>query len=125
MKINDLVIQLSNLTQAEMSELANALSEKWGVSLNSPTQYVPPGFGDITPLTEAKTSFTVTLVSFAADKKISVIKVLREVKAGTGLAEAKALAETSPKVILENVSLVEAESAKKRLEAAGAQVSVE
>ena len=64
------------------------------------------------------------LKSLPADKKIAVIKVVREVKAGLGLAEAKALVEGAPKPVLEGVAKAEAETAKKKLEEAGAQVDL-
>ncbi len=73
---------------------------------------------------EAKTTFDVVLVSVPADKKIPVIKAVREIKAGLGLAEAKALVESAPKPILEGVPKAEAEAAKKKLEDAGAKVEL-
>jgi len=66
----------------------------------------------------------VVLVSLPADKKIPVIKAVREIKAGLGLADAKALVEGAPKPVLEGVSKEEAEAAKKKLEEAGAKVEL-
>lgn len=122
MKNADLVTQLSELTPNALSEVADALAKRLGVNLNAPRQtktVVQPVSVEV-----AQTAFTVTLAGFVADKKISVIKVLREVKLGTGLAEAKSMVEKAPVVLFEGVTREEAESAKKRLEEAGAQVSV-
>ena len=69
-------------------------------------------------------AFDVILVSVPADKKIAVIKAVREVKAGLGLAEAKALVEGAPKPVLEGANKAEADAAKKKLEDAGAKVEV-
>ena len=76
------------------------------------------------PAAEAKTTFDVVLVSLPADKKIAVIKAVREVKAGLGLAEAKALVEGAPKTVLEGAVKSEAEAAQKKLEDAGAKVEL-
>ena len=71
-----------------------------------------------------KDTFDVILASVPADKKIGVIKVVREVKAGLGLAEAKALVEGAPKPVLEGAPKADAEAAKKKLEEAGAKVEM-
>ena len=76
------------------------------------------------PAAEAKTTFDVILASVPADKKIAVIKAVREVKAGLGLAEAKALVEGAPKPVLEGAAKADADTAKKKLEDAGAKVEV-
>ena len=76
------------------------------------------------PAAEAKTSFDVILASVAPDKKIQVIKAVREVKAGLGLADAKALVEGAPKPVLEGASKADAEAAKKKLEDAGGKVDL-
>ncbi len=76
------------------------------------------------PVAEAKTTFDVILVSVPADKKIAVIKAVREVKAGLGLADAKKLVEEAPKPILEGAPKAEADAAKKKLEDAGGKVEV-
>jgi large subunit ribosomal protein L7/L12 len=72
----------------------------------------------------AKDTFDVILASVPADKKIGVIKAVREVKAGLGLAEAKALVEGAPKPVLEGAPKAEAEAAKKKLEEAGGKVEL-
>jgi large subunit ribosomal protein L7/L12 len=69
-------------------------------------------------------TFDVILVSVPADKKIAAIKAVREVKAGLGLAEAKALVEGAPKPVLEGANKADADAAKKKLEEAGAKVEI-
>jgi large subunit ribosomal protein L7/L12 len=73
---------------------------------------------------EVKDSFDVILESVAADKKISVIKAVREIKAGLGLAEAKALVEGAPKPVLEGANKADSDAARKKLEESGAKVTV-
>jgi large subunit ribosomal protein L7/L12 len=83
----------------------------------------PAGGAAAAPV-EAKTAFDVILVSVQADKKIAVIKAVREVKAGLGLAEAKALVEGAPKPVLEGANKADSDAAKKKLEEAGGKVEV-
>jgi len=71
-----------------------------------------------------QTNFDVILESVPSDKKISVIKAVREVKAGLGLADAKALVECAPKPVLEGAPKAEAEAAKKKLEEAGGKITL-
>jgi large subunit ribosomal protein L7/L12 len=80
--------------------------------------------GAAAPAAEAQTTFDVILKALPADKKIAVIKVVREVKTGLGLAEAKALVEGAPKPVLEGANKADAEAAKKKLEEAGATVEL-
>jgi len=80
--------------------------------------------GAAAPAAEAKTAFDVILVSVPADKKIAAIKAVREVKAGLGLADAKALVEGAPKAVLEGANKADSDAAKKKLEDAGAKVEV-
>lgn len=119
-----LVEELSNATVIEIAELVKELEEKWGVSAAAPVAVAAVGAPGAAPQEEAKTSFDVVLASVPADKKIPVIKAVREVKAGLGLAEAKALVEGAPKAVLEAVEKDEAEGAKKKLEDAGAKVEL-
>ena len=89
-----IVEELSNATVIEIAELVKELETKWGVSAAAPVAAAAgPGAGAPAPAAEAKTQFDIILVSVPADKKIAVIKAVREVKAGLGLAEAKALVE--------------------------------
>ena len=126
--IAGIVEQLSKLTVIETSELVKLLETTWGVSAAAPVAVAAaggPGAGAAAaPAAEAKTAFDVILASAPGDKKIAVIKAVREVKAGLGLAEAKKLVEEAPKPVLEGASKAEAEAAKKKLEDAGAKVEL-
>ena len=84
----------------------------------------PAAGGAAAPAAVAKDTFDVILVSVPADKKIATIKAVREVKAGLGLAEAKALVEGAPKPVLEGANKADSDAAKKKLEDAGAKVEV-
>jgi large subunit ribosomal protein L7/L12 len=125
--IAQLVEQLSGLTVIETADLVKQLEEKWGVKAAAPVAVAAigaAGAGPAAPAEEAKTTFDVVLTSTAPDKKIAVIKAVREIKAGLGLAEAKALVEGAPKAVLEGVEKAEAEAAKKKLEDAGGKVDL-
>ncbi len=120
-----IVDDLSNATVIEIAELVKELETKWGVSAAAPVAAAAaPGAAAAAPAAEAKTQFDVILVSAPADKKIAAIKAVREIKAGLGLAEAKALVEGAPKPVLEGATKAEADAAKKKLEDAGAKVEV-
>src|SRR6476646_1432494 len=122
-----IVDELSNATVIEIADLVKELEGKWGVSAAAPVAVAAAGggaAGAAAPAAEAKTTFDVILASLPADKKIAVIKAVREVKAGLGLAEAKALVEGAPKPVLEGAPKADAEAAKKKLEEAGAKVEV-
>jgi large subunit ribosomal protein L7/L12 len=122
-----LVDQLSKLTVIETAELVKQLESAWGVTAAAPVAVAAPGAqagGAAAAPAEAKTAFDVILVSAPADKKISVIKAVREVKAGLGLAEAKALVEGAPKPVLEGANKADSDAAKKKLEEAGGKVEV-
>ncbi|MBG85528.1 MAG: 50S ribosomal protein L7/L12 [Verrucomicrobiales bacterium] len=124
--LDKIVDELSTLTVLEAADLVKSLEEKWGVSAAAPVAVAAAGGaaagGDAAPA-EEKTEFDVILEDFGGNK-IAVIKAVRAAKAGLGLAEAKALVEGAPKPLLEGVSKDEAEEAKKKLEEAGAKVSV-
>jgi large subunit ribosomal protein L7/L12 len=123
--IASIVETLSKLTVIEAADLVKQLEAAWGVSAAAPVAAAAPAGGAAAaPAAEAQTSFEVILASFPADKKIAVIKAVREVKAGLGLAEAKALVEGAPKPVLEGANKAEAEAAKKKLEDAGAKVEL-
>jgi large subunit ribosomal protein L7/L12 len=123
--INTLVEELSKLTVLEAAELVKALETKWGVTAAAPVAAAAAaGPAGPAPAPEVQTNFDVILESVPADKKISVIKAVREVKAGLGLADAKALVEGAPKPVLEGALKAEAEAAKKKLEEAGGKVSL-
>src|SRR5436853_1681794 len=125
--IGAIVEQLSGLTVLETADLVKQLEAKWGVSAAAPVAAAAPaggGAATAAPAAEAQTAFDVVLVSLPPDKKIAVIKAVREVKAGLGLAEAKALVEGAPKPVLEGANKADADAAKKKLEEAGAKVEV-
>jgi len=125
--IGNLVEELSKLTVIEAADLVKKLEEKWGVSAAAPVAVAAAGAsagGAAAPAAAAKDTFDVILVSLPADKKIAVIKAVREVKAGLGLAEAKALVEGAPKPVLEGANKADTDAAKKKLEEAGAKVEV-
>ena len=123
--ITNLVEELSKLTVLEAADLVKQLETKWGVTAAAPVAAAAaPAGGAAAPAAEAKTTFDVILVSVTADKKIAAIKAVREVKAGLGLAEAKALVEGAPKPVLEGAPKADADAAKKKLEEAGAKVEV-
>ncbi len=122
-----IVEELSNATVIEIAELVKELETKWGVSAAAPVAVAAGSAAAgaaAAPAAEAKTAFDVLLVSVPADKKIAVIKAVREVKAGLGLAEAKKLVEEAPKPVLEGANKADTEAAKKKLEEAGAKVEV-
>jgi large subunit ribosomal protein L7/L12 len=121
-----IVDDLSNATVIEIADLVKELESKWGVTAAAPVAVAAAGAagGAAAPAAEAKTTFDVILQSVQADKKIAVIKAVREVKAGLGLAEAKALVEGAPKPVLEGANKADADTAKKKLEEAGGKVEV-
>lgn len=122
-----IVKQLGELTVIEAAELVKKLETAWGVTAAAPVAVAAApaaGGAAAAPAAEAKTEFDVILVSVPADKKIAVIKAVREIKAGLGLAEAKALVEGAPKAVLEAANKADAEAAKKKLEDAGAKAEV-
>lgn len=124
--LEQLVEELSGLTVLEMSKLKEHLENKWGVKAAAAAPMMmaaPVGAADAAPAAAEATAFQVTLVESAADKKIGVIKVLREVT-GLGLKEAKDLVEGAPKVVKESAPKAEAEEIKKKLEAAGGKVTL-
>ncbi len=117
--LEKIVEDLSALTVIEAAELAKLLEEKWGVSAAAPVAVAAAG--GAAPA-EEKDSFNVVLES-AGDNKIGVIKVVREIT-GLGLKEAKDLVEGAPKPLKEGAAKAEAEEIKKKLEEAGAKVSL-
>ena len=112
---------IEEMTVLELSELVKAMEEKFGVSAAAPVAVAAaPAAG--AAAAEEKTEFDVILAS-AGDKKINVIKVVREIT-GLGLKEAKDLVDNAPKVVKEAVSKEEAEEIKAKLEGEGAEVNV-
>ena len=126
-KLEKLVDDLSTLTVLEAAELSKLLEEKWGVSAAAPVAMAaaPAAGGGAAPAeaAEEQTEFTVVLTA-GGDKKINVIKEVRSVRPDLGLKEAKDLVEGAPQNVKENVSKQEAEEVKKKLEEAGASVTI-
>jgi large subunit ribosomal protein L7/L12 len=118
---------LSNLTVLQVAELVKMLEDKWGVSAAAAAPVMvaagaAPAAGTAAAAVEEQTEFAVHLVS-AGDKKINVIKVVREVTS-LGLKEAKDLVDGAPKVVKEGLSKDEAAAIKKKFEEVGAQVEI-
>ena len=124
-KLEKLVDDLSALSVLEAAELSKLLEEKWGVSAAAPVAVAAVGGGAAAPVeaVEEQTEFTVVLTA-GGDKKINVIKEVRSVRPDLGLKEAKDLVEGAPQNVKENVSKQEAEDVKKKLEDAGASVTI-
>jgi len=122
-KLDKIVEDLSSLTVLEAADLAKLLEEKWGVSAAAPVAMAAGPAAAAAPAAEAQTEFSVILKD-AGDKKINVIKVVREVVPSLGLKEAKGLVEAAPKAVKEGVTKEEAETIKKKLEESGAKVEI-
>ncbi|MBI4635126.1 MAG: 50S ribosomal protein L7/L12 [Candidatus Rokubacteria bacterium] len=124
--VEQIAEQLDKLTLLEAAQLSKMLQEKWGVSAAAPVAVATvPGAaagGAATTAAEEKTEFDVIL-SAAGEKKIQVIKVVRELT-GLGLKEAKDLVDGAPKPVKEKVSKSEAEEMRKKLEEQGAAVQI-
>ncbi|MBR5522200.1 MAG: 50S ribosomal protein L7/L12 [Akkermansia sp.] len=120
--LNTIAEELGKLTILEAAELVKMLEEKWGVSAAAPVAAA----GAAAPAAEAaeeKTEFDVELTD-AGSNKIAVIKAVRTVKPGLGLADAKKVVESAPAVVVEGASKEDAEKAKAELEKAGAKVTI-
>ena len=120
-KTEKLLEDIASLTILEASELKKMMEEKFGVTAAAPVAMVAAGGSGAAPV-EEKDSFDVILTS-SGDKKIDVLKVVREVT-GLGLKEAKDLVDSPPKPLKSGVKKDEAESIKKKIEAAGAKVEL-
>jgi large subunit ribosomal protein L7/L12 len=122
-KLEKLVEDLSALSVLEAAELSKMLEEHWGVSAAAPVAVAAAGPVAVAEAVEEQTEFTVILTA-GGDKKINVIKEVRGIRADLGLKEAKDLVEGAPQPIKENISKQEAEEIKKKLEEAGATVTI-
>jgi len=120
-KLEKIVDELSSLTVMEAAELSKLLEDKWGVSAAAPVAMAAAAAAPVAAAAE-KTEFSVVLES-AGEKKINVIKVVRELT-GLGLKEAKDLVEGAPKEVKGDVPKSAAEEMKKKLEAEGAKVAL-
>jgi|SRR3989344_5849237 len=123
---DELIAAIELMSVLELNEVVKALEEKFGVSasamMSAPATSVQTAGSETAPV-EEKVFFNVEL-SEAGANKIGVIKAVREINPNLGLAEAKTLVESAPKMVLEGVKKEPAEEAKKKLEAAGAKVSL-
>ena len=120
MTIEEILSAIDEMKVMELNELVKAAEEKFGVSAAAPV--VVAGGAAAAPAEEEKTEFNIMLVE-AGDKKINVIKVVREIT-GLGLKDAKDLVDSAPKPVKEGASKDEAEEIKKKLEEAGAKVEL-
>ena len=122
-KMQEIIESIETLSVLELADLVKALEEKFGVSASAPVMMAAPGAGaGAAAPAEEKTSVTIVLKN-AGTNKIQVIKEIRGITT-LGLKEAKDLVDAAPKPIKENVPVKEAETIKKALEAAGAQVEL-
>jgi large subunit ribosomal protein L7/L12 len=119
--IDTLVEELGKLTVLEAVDLVKKLEETWGVS--AAAAVVAAGPAAVAEAVEEKTEFDVVITECGANK-IAVIKAVREVAPGLGLADAKKLVESAPAKVLEGVAKDAAEAAKKKLEEAGAKIEL-
>jgi large subunit ribosomal protein L7/L12 len=124
---DDLLDAFKELTLLELSEFVKKFEETFEVTAAAPVAIAPgpgtPGPGAPAEAAEEQSEFDVVLEG-AGEKKIGVIKVVREIVSGLGLKEAKDLVDSAPKPVLEKVTKEAAEEAKAKLEAAGASVTV-
>lgn len=118
-----IIEQIKTLTILELADLVKAIEAEFGVSA-APVAVAGTGAGNTqAAAAEEKTEFDVELTSFEADKKLKVIKEIKDIT-GLGLGEAKALVEGAPKVIKEGVSKEEAEGLKAKLAEVGATITI-
>jgi large subunit ribosomal protein L7/L12 len=123
---DEILDAISKMTLVEVTELISDMEKKFGVTAAAPVAVAAPGAaagGAAAAPVEEKTEFTVVLKEYPADKKVTVIKVVRELT-GLGLKEAKDLVEGVPSTVKEGVAKADSESMKKKLEDAGAKVEV-
>lgn len=123
-KFQDIVKSIEEMSVLDLSELVKVLEDKFGVSATAPMMAaaMPAGGGAGAAPVEEKTSFSVELTE-TGGQKIAVIKAVREVS-GLGLKDAKDLVDKAPAVVKENVPKADAEEMKKKIEAAGAKVTL-
>src|SRR6201981_1215701 len=121
---DEILDAISKMTLMEVVELISDMEKKFGVTAAAPVAVAagPAAAAAAAPV-EEKTEFTVTLKEYPADKKVTVIKVIRELT-GLGLKEAKDLVEGAPSTVKEAVNKADSETMKKKLEDAGAKVEI-
>lgn len=121
-KVAEVLEIVKGMTVLELSELVKTFEEAFGVTAAAPVAMAMPSAVADAPVVEEQTEFDVILLS-SGDKKVGVIKVVREVT-GLGLKEAKDLVDTAPKAVKEKITKEEAEALKVKLQEAGASVEV-
>ena len=124
---DDILDAISKMSIMEVVELISDMEKKFGVTAAAPVAMVaagPAGGAAAAAPAEEKTEFTVVLKEYPADKKVTVIKVVRELT-GLGLKEAKDLVEAVPATVKDAVSKADSDSMKKKLEEAGAKVDIQ
>jgi len=121
---DEILDAISQMTLMQVVELISDMEKKFGVTAAAPVAVAAGGAAAAAAApVEEKTEFTVTLKEYPADKKVTVIKVIREIT-GLGLKEAKDLVEGAPSTVKEGVNKADSETMKKKLEDAGAKVEV-
>jgi large subunit ribosomal protein L7/L12 len=122
---DEILDAISNMTVIQVVELIADMEKKFGVTAAAPVAMVAGGGGAAAAAApvEEKTEFTVILKEYPADKKVGVIKVVRELT-GLGLKEAKDLVEGVPGTLKEGVNKADSDNMKKKLEEAGAKVEI-
>ena len=123
MSTDELLDAFKDMTLLELSDFVKKFEDTFEVTAAAPVAAAAAPAGAAAPVEEEKDEFNVVLEA-AGDKKIQVIKVVREVVSGLGLKEAKELVESAPKAIIEGVTKEAAEAAKAKLEDAGAKISL-
>ena len=119
----EIIAAIEGMTILELKALVDEMEEKFGVSAAAPVAVMAGGPAAAAEEVEEKTEFDVILTSAGA-KKLNVIKVIREVKPGLGLKEAKALADEAPSTLAEGITKEAAEEMKKKFEEAGAEIEI-
>jgi large subunit ribosomal protein L7/L12 len=125
-KLDNIIEQLKTLTLLEAAELVTAIEETFGVDTSVAAPIMVASSGGATEAAEApeeKTAFDVTLITVPAEKKIAILKIVRNLT-GLGLKESKEIVDNVPKLLKEGVTKDESESIKKELEEAGASVTI-
>ncbi len=121
--LHEIVEKLSNLKVVDLAKLKTLLEDTWGVTAAAPAAVAVAAPAAAAEAAAEATDYQITLADVPADKKIAVIKVIREVT-GLGLKEAKEMADTPPKVLKESAPKAEAQDIVKKLEAAGAKATL-
>ena len=119
----EIIAAIESMTILELADLVKEMEEKFGVSAAAPVVVGAAAGGEAAPAEEEKTEFDVILKSAGA-QKLKVIKVVREVKPGLGLKEAKELVDGAPSTLAEGVSKDAAEELKKKMDEVGAEIEI-